>query len=104
MRIYIDTSVINGLYAQDPEIKAETAQFFKNARMFSYSLYASEITIEEIENTPDTSKKVLLKNIIEEYQVELLSITQEARQLAKSYINAKKIFPRCSSHSCSDEL
>lgn len=93
MRIYIDTSVINGLYAQDPEIKAETVQFFKNARILSYSLYASEITIEEIENTPDTSKKILLKNIIEEYRVKLLSITQEARQLAKSYIDAK-IIPR----------
>ena len=97
MRIYIDTSVINGLYAQDPEIRAKTAQFFKDARALSYNLYASEATIEEIEHTPQESKKVLLKNTIEEYQIELLSITEEARWLANRYIDAKiipkKYFP-----------
>lgn len=61
MRLYIDTSVINGLYAQDPEIKAETAQFFKNACVFNYNLYASEATIDEIEHTPQESKKLFLK-------------------------------------------
>ena len=93
MRIYIDTSVINGLYAQDPEIKAETIRFFKDAGVLSYNLYASEVTIDEIENTPQESKKTLLKNTIEEYQIELLSVTEEARDLAKSYIEAK-IIPR----------
>lgn len=93
MRIYIDTSVINGLYAQDVEIKTETLRFFKNACMLSYNLYASEATIDEIEHTPQESKKLLLKNTINEYQIELLSVTEEARQLARRYIVAK-IIPR----------
>ena len=46
MRIYIDTSVINGLYAQDDRIKADTVQFFRNVRMLNYRLYASEAAIE----------------------------------------------------------
>lgn len=97
MRIYIDTSVINGIYAQDSEIKARTTQFFKNAHAFGYNLYASEATIEEIEHTPQKSKRILLKNIIEEYQIEILSVTEEARWLANRYIDAKiipkKYFP-----------
>jgi predicted nucleic acid-binding protein len=91
MRIYIDTSVINGLYAQDSEIKALTAQFFKNVRLLSYNLYGSEATIDEIEQTPQEPKKILLKNVIEEYQIELLSISEEARQLARNYVDAKII-------------
>src|SRR3989338_9966167 len=93
MRIYVDTSVINGLYAQDPAIKAKTAQFFKNVRLFGYALYGSEVTIDEINHTPQESKKALLQNIIEEYKIELLSLTKEARRLAREYINAK-IIPR----------
>lgn len=97
MRIYIDTSVINGLYAQDVEIKTATLEFFKNACMFNYNLYASEVTIDEIEHTPQESKKLLLKNTIDEYQIELLSVTEEAKHLAKCYIDAKiipqKYFP-----------
>ena len=91
MRIYVDTSIINGLYAQDSEIKIITAQFFKNVDLFNYTLYGSDITIDEIEQTPQESKKTLLKSVIEKYQIELLPITEEARQLAKNYVDAKII-------------
>ena len=91
MRLYIDTSVINGLYAQDTQIITDTGQFFKNVNVLRYKLYASEATIEEIENTPDKSKKVLLKNVFEEYQIEILSTVVEARWLANRYVEAKII-------------
>jgi len=97
MRIYIDTSVINGLYAQDITIKDETAQFFKNIQVLGYNLYASEATIEEIESTPLESKKALLKNVIAEYRIEILPVAEEARWLADRYVKAKiipkKYFP-----------
>lgn len=91
MRIYIDTSVINGLYAQDLTIKADTIQFFKSVRLLNYHLYASEATIEEIENTPQESKKALLKKAVEEYRIEILSMVEEARWLANRYVKAKVI-------------
>ena len=97
MRIYIDTSVINGLYSDNIEIKTETVRFFKNVRVFGYTLYGSEATIEEIENTPQAPKKRLLKNIIKDYGVEILPTTDEIRILANKYVNAgiipKKYFP-----------
>ena len=97
MRIYIDTSVINGLYCNDVEIKAETIKFFKNVKIFNYALYGSEATIEEIENTPSEYKKRLLKNVIIEYAVEILPTTDEIRDLANKYVKAgiipKKYFP-----------
>lgn len=97
MRIYIDTSVINGLYAQDIYIKDETERFFKNVKILGYTLYISEATIEEIEKTPQSSKRTLLKNIIEENQMEILPTTKEVRILAQKYIKGglipKRYFP-----------
>jgi predicted nucleic acid-binding protein len=97
MRIYVDTSVINGLYGQDAAIRTKTAQFFKNTRLFGHTLYGSEATIDEVEHTPQKAKKILLKKIIAEYQIEPLAIIKEARHLAKEYIKAKiipeKYFP-----------
>jgi len=72
-------------------MKILTARFFKDAGLFNYNLYGSEITIEEIEQTPQKSKKILLKSVIEKYQIELLPVTEEARQLAKDYVDAKII-------------
>jgi len=92
MRIYIDTSVINGLYARDSQIKTDTEQFFKNVHLLHYKLYGSEATIAEIENTPDTSKKELLKTAFEEYQIEILPMVEEARRLANRYV-AVEIIP-----------
>ncbi len=88
MRIYIDTSVVNGLYCNDSGIKTETIRFFKDVRIFNYTLYGSEATIEEIENTPQEPKKKLLKNVITEYDVEILPTTDEIRILANKYVNA----------------
>ena len=88
MRVYIDTSIINGLYAQDAHIRKETETFFKHTRIFGYTLYISEATIEEIENTPQEAKRKLLKDIIKDYHMELLSTTEEARTLAKKYVEA----------------
>lgn len=88
MRIYIDTSVINGLFAQDVDIKKETQRFLKNAETLGYKLYISEATIEEIENTPDNSKKILLKEIVTKHEMEILSTTEEAKTLAQEYVKA----------------
>lgn len=97
MRIYVDTSVINGPYAQDINIKIDSLNFFKNVRLLNYHLYASEVTIEEIENTIQESKKSLLKKIVIEHQIEILTVVEESRWLANKYIAAriipKKYFP-----------
>lgn len=86
MRIYLDTSVINGLYSNDPKIKAETIMFFKNAEILNYSLYSSDATIEEIEKTPQENKRILLKKTVVEYNIDILPVTEEMRMLAKEYV------------------
>jgi predicted nucleic acid-binding protein len=93
MRIYIDTSVINGLYAQDEKIKKDTINFFQKIKIFNYTIYISEATIEELENTPQESKRKKLKSIVKEHQMEILPTTAEVRKLANEYIK-KKLIPK----------
>lgn len=83
--------MINGLYAQDPEIKVATVIFFNKINAMNYRLYISEATIEEIENTPQEPKKAKLKNIIDDNQMETLPMVEEARHLANRYVGAKII-------------
>ena len=91
MRIYVDTSVINGLYAQDERIKDITTQFFRSVKFGRFTLYGSEIVAAEIKNTPNSGKRALLIEIIAEHSIELLPITEEVKTLASYYVENKII-------------
>jgi hypothetical protein len=89
IKIYLDTSVINFLFADDaPEFKQVTEDFFAEyvAKQI-YEVYASDIVILEIMKTNDLQKRNQLLSIIQKYQIPLLSLNQEAEQLAKKYID-----------------
>ncbi|MDP2922769.1 MAG: PIN domain-containing protein [Candidatus Omnitrophota bacterium] len=91
MRIYIDTSVINGFYAKDERIKDITKQFFHSVKFGRFTLYGSEIVSTEIKNTPHLEKRKLLIEVIEEYPIEILPVTEEVETLARNYIENKII-------------
>lgn len=86
MRIYIDTSVINGLYAKDAEITSKTKEFFNSVRKLQATLYCSDVTIEEIEQTPQILKRGQLKKVVENYWIEILATTEEMRTLGNQYV------------------
>ena len=92
MRIYIDTSVINGLYIESaPWIKEATDNFFTVAQKNNYSVYVSDFVIVEIERTPDPIKRKKLLNTIKEYKLRKILITEEAEKIAEIYIKNKII-------------
>jgi predicted nucleic acid-binding protein len=91
VRIYIDTSVINGLYAQDLRIREVTEDFFCSAKFGKFILYSSNLSAEEIRKTKNITLRQKLINILEEYQIELLPISEEVEQLAQNYIKEKII-------------
>ena len=93
MRIYIDTSVINGLYAQAvPWIEEATKNFFKVVKDKNYKLYISDIVSDEIKRTPDAHKRGQLLDVVREYACKELSQTTECETLANKY-TANKIIP-----------
>lgn len=91
MRIYMDTSVINGLYTRDERIKEITKQFFHTVKFGNFTLYGSDIVAAEIENTPNAEKRMLLTEIIEEYSIEILPVSGRIRTLAAHYTENKII-------------
>ncbi len=92
MKIYLDTSVINGLYADDaPWIKNATKLFFKSVQSEGHSLFISQIVSEEIKRTPDLSKQKKLLHVIQKYQCKELRNTEKSIELATKYIKHKII-------------
>ncbi|NLO18933.1 MAG: type II toxin-antitoxin system VapC family toxin [Ignavibacteria bacterium] len=56
LKIYLDTSVINFLFADDaPEKKEITIDFFENY-LSDYDVYISSIVLAEIDRTTDVEK------------------------------------------------
>lgn len=77
--IYLDTSVINFLFADDaPELKAATVDLFENfIRTGIYDTFISEYVLREINKTNDIQKKESLFKSIENYPIDLLEVTKE---------------------------
>jgi predicted nucleic acid-binding protein len=94
--IYLDTSVINFLFADDsPEKKEITSDFFTNfIQTEVYDTFVSGFVIDEIENTANLTKRKNLLDIIEKYPIKFLEISEsyEIQRLANAYVE-KKIIP-----------
>ncbi|MBM3858245.1 MAG: type II toxin-antitoxin system VapC family toxin [Verrucomicrobia bacterium] len=88
LRIYLDTSVINFLFAEDsPDFQKATVEFFtKYAAM--YELYVSEIVRLEIGRTPDLKHRERLLEVLQQYPINILTnaARAEIEQLAKLYV------------------
>jgi predicted nucleic acid-binding protein len=87
MRVYIDTSVINGLLADDaPDIQEKTKRFFSRVHGHELTVYISGTVIAEIEATPDQDRRDDLLEILDRYPFRVLEVTEDALQLAQEYI------------------
>src|ERR1051325_10746813 len=87
--IYLDTSVINFLFATDaPELMSATTDFFDNfINKGIYNAFVSDIVIDEINNTKNESKRLQLLEVINEYELDFtdLSNLAEMNRLADLY-------------------
>ena len=93
MRIYVDTSVINGLFCQDTMIQAATKYFFSSVKFEHHTLYASDLVIDEIRNTPDEDLRRSLLEVVEENEISISTLSKEVRETARRYVT-EKIIPR----------
>jgi predicted nucleic acid-binding protein len=77
--IYLDTSVINFLFADDaPELRAATIDLFDNfIKPSIYDTYISEYVLREINQTGNIEKKELLIKAVEDYNIDLLEFNKE---------------------------
>lgn len=91
LKINLDTSVINFLFADDaPELQKITKEFFdKFVKLGIYDVYVSDIVIDEISSTKDSITRKKLLGIIKDYDLNYLSglTSEEVISLAQAYID-----------------
>lgn len=88
LRIYLDTSVINFLFADDaPDFRQVTEEFFA-LYAGQYELFVSQIVTLEIDRTPDAALRERLLNVIRRYAIAILPDDQgeQIRKLAVAYV------------------
>jgi hypothetical protein len=83
LRVYIDTSVVGGYF--DDEFEVVTKLFFDRIFQNDFLVYFSEISEAEISLAPDFVKD--LKSRIPSECYRYLSLDDETRELAETYIN-----------------
>jgi len=83
MKVYLDTSVISALFDErNPERKSLTEAFF--AEIGNFETFISEITVAEIERTPDMELRSKMKDAVSRFSV--LSLTDDVEWIASEYI------------------
>lgn len=95
LKIYLDTSVINFLFADDaPDFKRATEDFFENYAVH-YSLNISDIVIMEIDKDPNFEHRQKLMEIIDSHPINVLGNDNNdgIQRLAKNYI-VKGVIPK----------
>jgi predicted nucleic acid-binding protein len=92
LKLYLETSVWNFLFADDvPEKMESTKQFFEEIGKGEYEIYISELTLVEIKRTKDERKREKLVEPVTKYSPIELPRSEEVNKLAARYINAKII-------------
>ena len=86
-RIYIDTSVIGGLF--DSEFSEDTRPFFERVEKYEFKIVYSEITNNELAKAPEIVKNYLAE--LNSKHKEFVAITKESIDLADTYIREKVV-------------
>lgn len=86
-RIYIDTSVVGGYF--DEEFKEATRSFFERFENNEIIFVVSDLLDIELINAPINVKVLLHKYSVDKF--ERIELTEEAIQLANSYIEEKVV-------------
>jgi predicted nucleic acid-binding protein len=86
-KLYLDTSIPSAYFDYSKPLRQLiTQKWFENDGS-SYELYASVITIEEIEQLENIHKRNNIKNLIVDTNIKILELTAEAINLANEYLN-----------------
>ena len=73
MRIYLDTSVINFLFADDaPEKRDATIKFFERVVRHSDAVFISPLVVVEIERTRDAKRRSQLLGVLQDNALPML--------------------------------
>ena len=91
--IYLETTIFNFPFADDaPQYKADTLRLFAEIKAGKFKPFTSEYVTQELEAATDSHREDRLR-LIKEYNVEIIPASDEAKNLAVTYIDMKIIPP-----------
>jgi predicted nucleic acid-binding protein len=96
LRIYLDTSVVNFLFAEDaPDFQRVTVELFDRYAGVQ-DLYASDVVLGEIGRAPVVAHRERLLNVLVQYGVAILPATRddEVARLADAYVRQGAVSAR----------
>ncbi len=99
LKIYLDTSVISYLFADDVLDKMnDTNKFWKDLLLSKYNICISSTTAEEIHKCSEPKRNMMIEKL-KEIDFETLTETDEIKELALEYIKngvlTQKSFDDC---------
>lgn len=94
LKLYIETSVWNFLFAEDdPQKRTITESFFLEVKAGRYDIHISEFVMAEIEDAPG-NKYEKLKSAIELYMPKELSSDRESDYMVEAYLEGGLLSPK----------
>jgi predicted nucleic acid-binding protein len=92
LRIYLETSIFNFIFADDaPDKKADTLTLFEEIKAGKHQAFTSVHVFDELDRAQEP-KRSKMYGLIKEYGIEVLSNNAEIESLADIYV-AEKMIP-----------
>jgi predicted nucleic acid-binding protein len=95
LKVYLDTSVIGFLFAEDsPDFGKATVEFFERYSL-RFDLYASDVVLAEINQDANLNRREKQLSVLKQHPIALLpdSRSDEVETLATIYIDRKVVPP-----------
>lgn len=94
LKLYIETSVWNFLFADDAlEKRTSTENFFIEVEAGRYDIFVSEVVMAEIEDAP-RGKYEKLRSAIDRYSPKALSSDEESDYMVEAYLDGGLLSPK----------
>jgi predicted nucleic acid-binding protein len=94
VRLYLDTSVISHLQAEEtPEKNQDTLEFWQQLKKGKYQVIISDLTIAELVQCPEPKRSILF-TFLGEIDYETFPETPESIELAEEYLKHGVLNPK----------
>jgi hypothetical protein len=86
LTLYLDTSIPSAYYDTSKPVRQLITQKWFEHNASSYALYTSITAIEEIDEFENIEKRQHIKNLLVDYPIQILELSEGAMTLAQEYI------------------
>jgi len=87
--IYLETTIFNFPFAEDaPHYQADTMRLFAEIKARKFQPFTSEYVTQELDSAKDTEKLEKMKDLITDYNITVIPVSDEAGRLADVYVES----------------